>query len=97
MAKEKKDSGYFVTSEFRDRDNYDHAYKVGDDVSHFDKDRLNLLVENGYAEYVEPKAPAKGNEETSKGNKAPAKGNETEQVPEIPKVEAPKEQSNPQA
>lgn len=49
--------GYIVLSPFRDIANWDKAYEPGDDVSHFDKDRLKTLVANGIVQA--PKAAAK--------------------------------------
>lgn len=42
-----KPTGHTVKTEFRDKDNFDTIYKVGDDVSHFDEDRLADLVSRG--------------------------------------------------
>jgi len=48
MAKKKKESGSTVLVEFRDIDNFDLIHKVGDDVSHFEKGRLDRLAAAGY-------------------------------------------------
>lgn len=60
MAKAKKisetnasgssDVAYTVVTEFRDIDNFHSVNHVGSDVSHFDKARLDRLVELGYVE-----------------------------------------------
>lgn len=39
-----KDKVFKVKTEFRDKDNFDKVYKVGDTVK-FDKDRMDDLVE----------------------------------------------------
>ncbi len=46
----KKADGYTVVSEFRDKDKWEKLYQVGDDVSHFDEDRLANLVERKLVE-----------------------------------------------
>ncbi|RZM22430.1 MAG: hypothetical protein EOO88_29480 [Pedobacter sp.] len=57
MAKKKEGEGegYVVASPFRDKDNFDLAYEVGQDVSHFDQARIDELVEKGL---VSGEAPA---------------------------------------
>jgi hypothetical protein len=42
-----KASAHIVSTEFRDKDNFDTRYEIGDDVSHFDEVRLADLVERG--------------------------------------------------
>jgi len=42
-----KTAGYFVTSPFRDKSDFSKLYNIGDDVSHFDAERLENLVKNG--------------------------------------------------
>jgi hypothetical protein len=39
---------YLVVQEFRDKDNFDLIYKIGDDVSALSEDRLERLVKLGY-------------------------------------------------
>lgn len=48
---------YVVVSPFRDKDNFDKLYKPGEDVSHFDKDRLESLVKSSLVQI-------KGNDES---------------------------------
>lgn len=47
-----KKGGFVVIQEFRDKDNFDKVFEKGDDVSHFDADRLKKLVENKVVEKV---------------------------------------------
>jgi hypothetical protein len=47
-AGKKKAGSFTVTTEFRDIDNFNKVHKVGSDVSHFSKDRLDRLVELKY-------------------------------------------------
>lgn len=54
---QKASKGYTVLSPFRDIANWDKAYEPGDDVSHFDNERLKNLVVNGLVQA--PKAAAK--------------------------------------
>lgn len=44
--------GYAVKVEFRDKDNFDKRYELGDDVSHFDEARIVDLVERGLIEAI---------------------------------------------
>ena len=43
-------SRYIVKTPFRDRNNWAKEYRAGTDVSHFDKDRLEHLVNTGIVE-----------------------------------------------
>ncbi|MVM35267.1 hypothetical protein GO755_34920 [Spirosoma sp. HMF4905] len=55
MAKQQEEAKkptHVVIKEFHDIDNFDKVHEVGDDVSHFDKERLDKLVENGHVEVV---------------------------------------------
>lgn len=45
--KAEKAKKFIVASEFRDVSNFDKVHKVGDDVSSFDKARLDSLVNRG--------------------------------------------------
>lgn len=45
--KAEKAKKFIVASEFRDVSNFDKVHKVGDDVSLFDKARLDSLVNRG--------------------------------------------------
>jgi hypothetical protein len=49
MAKSKETSEvtYIVVAEFRDLYNFNLIHKVGEDVSYFNQERLNGLVETG--------------------------------------------------
>lgn len=48
MVKKKEDgAGYKVVAPFRDKDNWDISYEVGQDVSDLSQDRLDHLVEKG--------------------------------------------------
>lgn len=49
---EEQEGSYIVVSPFRDKDNFDKKYEVKEDVSHFDKDRLNELVKGGHVKNV---------------------------------------------
>lgn len=40
-------SGFIVKSEFRDKDDFNLIYEVGQDVSHLDAERLESLVALG--------------------------------------------------
>lgn len=42
-----------VISPFRDKNNFDIRFEPGDDVSHFEKDRIDHLLEHGHAEEME--------------------------------------------
>ncbi|CAG5072875.1 hypothetical protein DYBT9623_04415 [Dyadobacter sp. CECT 9623] len=46
-AEEQAAAPYSVIKPFRDINNWDLEHKAGDDVSHFDQDRLDSLVERG--------------------------------------------------
>lgn len=61
MAKqeEKKAATHVVKTEFRDINNFDQVWEVGDDVSHFDKERLDKAIENGHVEVVKEAEPPK--------------------------------------
>ena len=52
MAKKKDDEeltgAYFVATPFRDKDNFKKEWKEGQDVSHFDSERLKKLIQNGH-------------------------------------------------
>lgn len=37
-----------VKRSFRDKDNFDRKYEVGEDVSHFDEKRLRELKDKGF-------------------------------------------------
>lgn len=45
-----KTKAFIVKSHFRDKNNFDLQHNPGDDVSHFDKTRLESLVEKGLVE-----------------------------------------------
>ncbi|MGJ1196284.1 hypothetical protein ACR777_10485 [Sphingobacterium spiritivorum] len=45
--KDKKSKKYTVISPFADKDNFGKKWVEGDDVSHFEQDRLDLCVERG--------------------------------------------------
>lgn len=51
MAKKKADvqpdGSYRVVQKFRDKDDYSKSYEIGDDVSHFDDERIEDLVSRG--------------------------------------------------
>lgn len=49
-------SGFRVIQEFRDIDNFDKAYAVGDDVSDLPEARLARLIELGLVEKNTPDA-----------------------------------------
>lgn len=52
MAKKKEGEitpSHVVAIEFRDINDYSKVYKVGEDISHFDADRLIDLIEKGIA------------------------------------------------
>ena len=47
-AKKKEDgAGYVVASPFRDKNDFNLAYNIGDDVSHLDEARLAELIGKG--------------------------------------------------
>ena len=73
---QKATKGHIVLNSFRDIDNFDKAYNPGDDVSHFDKERLKKLVENGLVQA--PKGGAKATETPNPADTPPAgdEGNE---------------------
>lgn len=43
-----EEKSFVVVKPFRDINDFKKEYKEGHDVSHFDSDRLNKLVENGH-------------------------------------------------
>lgn len=47
-----KEGKYIVTSPFNDASSADKNYRIGDDISHFDQKRLDLIVERGLAKIV---------------------------------------------
>lgn len=51
-APEKSGVTHTVKVPFADRHNFNKKYEVGEDVSHFDKERLSFLVSEGLAEKV---------------------------------------------
>ncbi|MEN0095900.1 MAG: hypothetical protein AAGB30_10995 [Pedobacter sp.] len=51
--KEGDSPSYSVVSEFRDIDDFDKVHKPGDDVSHFDKDRIAVLLDRGHIELAD--------------------------------------------
>lgn len=57
---QKASKGHTVLSSFRDRDNWDKEYNPGDDVSHFDKERLETLVKNGLVQAPKGSTKASG-------------------------------------
>lgn len=46
--KGKKGNKFIVATEFRDISDFAKIHKVGDEVSHFKKERLDSLVKNGH-------------------------------------------------
>ncbi len=50
IASAEKESYYTVSKEFRDLNDYNNILKPGDDVTHFDQERLDRLVELGLVE-----------------------------------------------
>ncbi|WP_293914681.1 MULTISPECIES: hypothetical protein [unclassified Sphingobacterium] len=47
VEKDKKSKKYTVIAPFADKDNFGKKWVEGDDVSHFEQDRLDLCVERG--------------------------------------------------
>jgi hypothetical protein len=48
--KKAKRKSYVVAKEFRDHNDFSQTWKEGDDVSHFDQDRLQHLIDTGIVE-----------------------------------------------
>ncbi|MDQ6482226.1 hypothetical protein [Dyadobacter sp. LHD-138] len=59
MAKKKETEGYKVTSEFRDRNNFNKIHAVGDDVSHLEDTILDSLLSRGLIEAPKDETKAK--------------------------------------
>lgn len=57
-AASKKSAGATVTTEFRDLNDFNKIHQVGDDVSHFDSERLEKLINLGYVEGKAVASPA---------------------------------------
>lgn len=73
-AASKKSAGATVTVEFRDVNDFTKIHQVGDDVSHFDADRLEKLINLGY---VEGKAVAPTEDDKSgEGTEGSENGND---------------------
>lgn len=51
--KPKSDPKYLVSAPFRDINDFNKKWKVGDDVSGFDRKRLSELLQNGLVEEIE--------------------------------------------
>lgn len=51
---EKPIDGYYVVSPFKDKKQYgSNSYNIGDDVSHFDTERLKKAIDKGLVEFAE--------------------------------------------
>lgn len=51
--------GYIVTSPFRDRNDFNKSYEIGEDVSHLEEEILNSLVSRGLVDAPKEDAKAK--------------------------------------
>lgn len=49
-TKPEQPKGHIVTREFRDKKDFSKVYRIGSDVSHLSKERLDHLISIGYVE-----------------------------------------------